>query len=318
MQAVDRVRGWLGRLPSRWPWLRLVVDVKARFDAVHGGYLASAVTLAAFLSVFPLLLVLTAAVGFFASGNTDLAGDVVSWFGLTGDAARIVTDAIAAAEANRAAASLVGLAGMLYSGLGVVAALNHAYDSVWQVQGRGIRDKLYGLAWLVGAGVLFLASFAITATVAVLPPFLAPLNLAGGLVLGTALFLWSSTVLCNRRVGWRALLPGALVGAAGFEVLKALGSFVLPRIVARSSALYGSIGIVFGVLAWLLLFGRLVVLASVLNVVRWERGHGTVTVGVEVPNLPGPSPTTGTRSGEADEPGAGAPPDAGTTGTFAG
>jgi uncharacterized BrkB/YihY/UPF0761 family membrane protein len=72
--------------------------------------------------------------------------------------------------------------------------------------------------------------------------------------------------------------------------------------VARSSALYGSIGIVFGVLAWLFLFGRLVVISSVLNVVLWERRHGTVTVGVEVPNLPGPPPTTGTRSGEADEP----------------
>ena len=302
MQAVDRIRSAFGRLPSRWPWLRLVVDVKARFDELHGGFLASAVTLSAVLSLFPLLLVLSAVVGFFAVGRTDLAGDVVRSFGLSGDASRIVTDAIAAAEENRAAASLVGLVGMLYTGLGVVAALNYAYDAVWQVRGRGLRDKLYGLAWLGGAGALFLASFAFTATVAVLPPALAPLNLVGGLALGAALFLWSSTVLCNRSVDWRSLLPGALLGAVGFEVLKALGSFLLPRMVARSSALYGSIGIAFGVLAWLFLFGRLVVFASVLNVVLWERRHGTVTVGVEVPNLPGPSPTTGTRSGEADQP----------------
>ena len=299
MQAVAQVRGWTGRLPSRWPWLRLLVDVKARFDELHGGYLASAVTLAAFLSIFPLLLVVSAGIGFFASGHTDLAHDVITALGLSGDAADIVTDAIATAEENRTAASVIGLVGMLWTGLGLVAALNYAYDSVWQVRGRGLRDKLFGLAWLVGAGVLFLGSLAVTATVAVLPAFLAPLNLLGGLALGTGLFLWSSAVLCNRSVGWRSLLPGALLAAAGFELLKALGSFLLPRIVAHSSALYGSIGTVFAVLAWLFLFGRLVVFASVLNVVLWERGHGTDTVEVEVPRLPGTAPTLGTRSGEA-------------------
>ena len=51
-------------------------------------------------------------------------------------------------------------------------------------------------------------------------------------------------------------------------------------------------------LAWLLFFGRLVVYSSVLNVVMWESRHGTVTVDVEVPRVPGEVPVEATRAGE--------------------
>ena len=68
---------------------------------------------------------------------------------------------------------------------------------------------------------------------------------------------------------------------------------------ASSSALYGSLGVVFAVLAWLVFFGRLIVYASVLNVVRWEEDHGTVTAEVQVPRLPGQVPVEATRAGDA-------------------
>jgi membrane protein len=294
--AVERVRA----LPSRWVWLRVVLDVKDRFSELHGGYVASAVTLTTFLSLFPLILVATAVAGFLSAGGTDVAEEIVSGFGLTGEAARVVNDAVDKAEESRRAASAVGLLGLLWSGLGVVAALEYAYDTVWQVTGRGLRDKLYGLAWLAGAGLLFVASFGLTAALNVLPGFLAPLNTVVAMGVSTALFLWAAKALCNRDVGWRPLLPGAVVGAVGLELLKAAGSIVIPRLVASSSGLYGSIGTVFAILAWLLFFGRLVVLTAVLNVVLWEREHGTATVELEVPRQPGQEPGGATRAGETE------------------
>ena len=71
-----------------------------------------------------------------------------------------------------------------------------------------------------------------------------------------------------------------------------------------ASALYGTLGVVFATLAWLLFFGRLVVYSAVLNVVRWEEDHGTKTVGLEVPKVPGEVALEATRAGEtrpADE-----------------
>ena len=79
-----------------------------------------------------------------------------------------------------------------------------------------------------------------------------------------------------------------------------MGSIYVPRLVASSSALYGSLGVVFAILAWLLFFGRLIVYSAVVNVVRWEEDHGTVTVDLPVPKVPGEVPTEATRAGEVD------------------
>ncbi len=181
--------------------------------------------------------------------------------------------------------------------LGLVSAPEYAYGAVWQVPGRGLKDKIVALGWLVGAALLFVASFSVTAVLGFLPAVVAPLNLLVGLGVSFGLFLWTAKVLCNREVGWRPLVPGAVLGAVGLEVLKVVGGIYVPRAVASSSALYGSLGIVFAILAWLVFFGRLVVYTATLNVVLWERRHATVAVELLGPSLPGRSPSGATRAG---------------------
>jgi len=110
------------------------------------------------------------------------------------------------------------------------------------------------------------------------------------------LWLWTSRVLPNTELPWKSLLPGALLGAIGLEVLKIGGAYYVPKAVASSSQLYGSLGIVFAVLAWLLLFGRLVVYSAVFNVVRYEKHQGTIRAIVEAPPVPGVRPVAN-RSG---------------------
>jgi membrane protein len=295
--VLERLRSTYG---ARWPWLAVVLDVQRRFGELNGGSLAASVALAGFLALFPLVLVTIAVVGFFASNRPDLAGDAIDLLGLprNGDAAGVLTTAIDTASESRRAASLVGFVGLLWSALGLVGALQYVYDSAWQVQGRGVRDKVFGLAWLLGAAVLFVTSFGVTAVLRFVP-VLTPLNLLVGLGLSTALFLWTAKVLCNRDVGWRPLVPGAVLGAVGFELLKVLGGIYVPRAVASSSALYGSIGVIFAVLAWLMVFSRLVVYSAALNVVVWERHHGTVSVELRVPKVPGTVPLAADRGGQA-------------------
>jgi membrane protein len=278
--------GWQGRLVERFPWLRIPLAVHNRYGELGGNQLAAAFTLNAFLALFPLLLVAVAVLGYVAHGDPDLANRLVSNLGLTGEAARIVTDAIAAAERSRQTASVVGLLGLAWSGLGLVDALQNAYDAVWQVEPRGLKDKAVGVIWLMGAVILFVASATITTALRWLPGFLAPVGVLVTFLVGFALWLWTARVLPNRNLPWRALVPGSLLGAAGLEVLKFVGAYYVPRAVASSSELYGSIGVVFAVLAWLLLFGRLVVYSAVLNVVLYEEHEGTTQVVVEVPDLP--------------------------------
>ena len=293
----------LDRLARKAPFLKPVAAVQRRYGEVGGNQLAAAFTLQAFLSIFPLILVALAALGFVAAHShgvtgvhSDVAGRLVDHLGLKGESARMLTDAVHTAEKSRKAASLVGFAGLLWSGLGLVGALQFAFNGVWQVNDRGVRDKVFGLFWLGGAALLFVGGAVATTALRWLPGVLAPLGILVTFAVSLGLWLWTLRVLPNTKLPWRALLRGALLGAVGLELLKAVGAYYVPRAVASSSQLYGSLGIVFAVLAWLLLFGRLLVYAAVLNVVRYEEHEGTVQAVVEAPPVPGARPVA-SRSG---------------------
>ncbi len=287
-------------LAKRWRWVETFLRVQRRYNEVHGGYLGSAVTLSAFLSLFPLLLAVVGVVGLVSSNAADLPGTVIAKLGIQDPTTTtLLRHAFATAEKSGKTASVVGVVGLLWSGLGLVAAIQFAFDSVWQAPGRGLKDKLFGLAWLIGAGLLFVASFAVTFLLSRLPGPAWPVAVVGNLLLGVPLWLWTFQVLTNRDVGWKPLLPGAVFGAVGLQLLQMVGGVYVPRVVSSTSALYGTLGVVFAILAWLLFFGRLLVYAVTLNVVRWEEDHGTVTAEIEIPNVPGEVPLNATRAGDA-------------------
>jgi membrane protein len=286
------------RLGDKLPWLKPVLAVQKRYGEVGGNQLAAAFTLQAFLSLFPLLLVAIAVIGFVAADvKVDLAGRLIDQLSLKGEAARVFDQAITQAVRSRKAASVLGALGLLGSGLGLVGALQFAYNSVWQVNDRGLKDKAVGLAWLAGAALLFVASAALTTALRWLPGFLAPLGILVTLGVSFALWVWTSRMLPNRSIGWTHLVPGAILGAVGLEALKFVGAFYVPKLIASSSSLYGPLGVPFAILAWLLLFGRLILYSAVLNVVLYERKAGTIKALVEAPPIPGARPIA-TRAGK--------------------
>ena len=275
--------------------------VQRRFRELQGGNLAAAVAFQAFVSLLPLVVVAVGIVGFVSAGSSfDVAARIVGQLGLTGDAARVIGDAVAAAERSRRAASVIGVAGVAWAGLRLVGALQFAYNQVWQVEARGLRDKAVGLAWLVVAALALVVSSVLTTVLRWLPGPVAPFGVVMTLLVNFALWLWTAKVLPNRDVGWRPLVPGACLGAVGLEALKVAGGFVIPRVASSSSELYGSLGVVLAVLAWLLVFGRLIVYSAVLNVVLYEAGHGTRRTAIEIPATPGVRPRETTRSGRVE------------------
>ena len=291
----------LERWRERFAWLDALLRFNERFSAIGGGPLSASIGLAAFVSLFPLLLVLIALAGFLSSGDAGFSARLISDLGLEGRAAEVVNDALSTAEASRRAASIVGLTGLVVSGLWVVGALQAACNAAWQTTGRGLLDRAAAVAWLVGAGALFLLTLGLGPLVGLLPGFMAALAIGLGALITVVLFVWTYAFLGNQHVTWRAHLPGAVLIAIGFEILKAVGAVYVPRAVASSSALYGSIGVVFAVLAWLLIYARLIVYGAVLNVTRWEAKRGTLTVEIEVPRMGGDVPLATNRGGAVIE-----------------
>ncbi|MBW3556227.1 MAG: YihY/virulence factor BrkB family protein [Actinobacteria bacterium] len=272
---------------DRWSILGRALDVQERYSDLNGNNMAAAVTFQAFVSIFPLLLVAVAVVGIVAGQGTDVAGRVISELGLTGDARSAVTDAIDAAEGSKQVAGPIGIISLLWSGLGLVNALQYAYNQVWQVEARGLKDKAVGLLWLGGAVVLFVAAAAITTALQWLPGGIRPIGVVVALAVNFSLWVWTSKILPNTHLPWRAVIPGSILATIGFEVLKVVGGIYVPRAVASSSQLYGALGVVFAILAWLFFFGRLIVYSAVVNVVLWEKEVGTVRVVTDVPAQPG-------------------------------
>lgn len=267
-----------------------------RVSEIGGGFLASAVTLTVFLSLFPILLVALAVMGFVSSGDRDLGPRLIAEFGLTGDAAEFLLEGLAAAEQNKRSSSIIGVLGFLWATIGVVGAVQHVCDRAWQVSGRGLKDKLVAAGWLLGSLVVLALAIAASGLVPGLPVWLAPVEIVVGVALGTAFYLWTFKVLTAKSIPWRTHLPGALLGGVGLHLITRLSGLLLGRQIESGSALYGSIAVVFAILAYLLLFGRLLVYAVALNVVLHERAHGTLHVEVSVPRFEGEVPMEADRS----------------------
>jgi membrane protein len=290
----------LRRFRERHHRFDVAMSVQDRFGELQGNVIAGSLTLTLFLSLFPLLLLAVAVLGFVSSSSDSFVNDVIDRFGLTGDAARLVTDGIGRAQHQRAATTVLGLLGLAWTSIGVVNAIQMAVDRAWQHPTGGIKDKVVALEWLAAAGISLAATFTLVGYLSARPGVVSWLGALLGLVLQTLLAWWTFVFLGHTDVGWRPRLPGALLLGAGSQVLTVAGAYYVPRAVAHSSALFGSIGAVFAVVAWLFVFGRLFVYSGVLNVVLYERRAGTVRVEIEAPNLPGEVPLAANRGGVVD------------------
>jgi membrane protein len=257
------------RLRRAVDWLR---GVQRGYSSIGGPTLAAGVALYGFLALFALLVLAVAVLGFLSVDNQHLARDITHELGLTGDAAKIITDSVNAAQDSRRLTTIVGVVGIVWLGTSFSGSIANAYNVAWKVTDRGVRERVIGLGWLVGiAGLAAIAGWA-TALWDLLPGFFAPLVVVVTLAGNAALLLFTSWVLPNRKTTWRTLLVPALLGAVALEVLKVLGAYVVPHFVENSSELYGTIGVVFAILLWLMIFGRLIVYLAVLEARRGSSG----------------------------------------------
>jgi membrane protein len=267
-----------------------------RVSEIGGSQLAAAVTLSLFLALFPLLLVGTAIVGSMSSGDHELGPRLIAELGLEGAGAEVLLEGLQAAEQHTASSSIVGIIGLVWTSVGVVGSVQHVCDRAWQVSGRGVKDKVVAAGWLVVSFVVLGLAIVVGGLLPRLPGWSAPFVALVGVGFGVLFFLWTFRVLTAKALPLSAHLPGAIVGGIGLQVISRLGGWFLSQQVESSSALYGSIGVAFAVVAYLLLFGRLLVYAVVLNVVLHERHHGIVHVEVAVPRFEGEVPVEADRS----------------------
>jgi YihY family inner membrane protein len=256
-------------------WLAVPIAVLRKFGDDQGGNLAALIAYYGFLSVVPLLLALTGILGFVLGGHPSWQAQVLDT--VERDFPEVASYLSGTIRGSQVALG-VGLAGTLWAGLGVTLAMERAMNAVWDIpfsdRPNAWWSRIRGLSMLGVLGLTFLISTALASLQGIGGAFAIPaavLGVAGSLGLNTALYLVAFQVLTNHHLAWRALLPGALVGAVGWTALQSFGVLYVGHELAHESTLYGTLAWVIGLVAWLYLGARLTVYAAEVNSVLTHR-----------------------------------------------
>jgi membrane protein len=250
----------------------LVASVR-RFTKIDGRSRVAAIALDVFVALVPLTILMTA---FLAPTDGHAYGSLlVKAFTLHGRTANVVNHAFGLDADSRRAASVVAIGSFVVAGFDLTNALQITYDRAWQVASRtGIGSGLRGLLWLTLA-----AGYQLVLTVVGAIAGDSPWSEAFAVVLALfpiGVFFWLLTpaLLLNRKLGWRDLLPGAVVCTIGQIGLQETGSIFLPSTISQYYNLFGQFGVAIALLFWVWLSAMLWVAAAVLNAVMWERRSG--------------------------------------------
>jgi virulence factor BrkB len=82
-------------------------------------------------------------------------------------------------------------------------------------------------------------------------------NLVAAAAVNVGLFLLVFRVLTPRQIPTRQLVAGALVAGVAWQVLQAVGGYLVGQYLRHTSQVYGVFAIVLGLLFWLYLGARL-------------------------------------------------------------
>ncbi|MGZ8593999.1 MAG: YihY/virulence factor BrkB family protein [Actinomycetota bacterium] len=259
-------------------FLAVPFAVLKKFGDDRGGQWAALVTYYAFFSLFPLLLVLTTLLGFLVQDDPELQGRILdsalSQFPIIGGEIR---RSLGQLEGSFLVLGL-GLVGAVWAGMGVLQTLQDAMNDVWDVPRRErpdfFKSRLRSLVGLVALAIAVLASAALAALGTTGGSFgmvLRLVALAGTLAVNVLIFGSVFRYLTVAQVSWRQVLPGAVLAGVAWMGLLAAGSWFVSRHLTRASALYGFFAIVLGLLSWIYLGARTMLLAAEVNVVLARR-----------------------------------------------
>ena len=246
----------------------------------NGGYLAALITYYAFVSLFPLLLLMSTVLGFVLAGNPHLQDQILhsalSQFPVVGsqlgDPKRIGGGPVGL---------VIGILGALYGGLGVAQATQYAMNTAWAVP-RNSRPNPFkargrSVVLLVTVGLAVVGTTALStlgaSNAGSLGPILKVLVLVASVAINAGAFIFAFRFAAARDLSARDVAPGAVTAAIIWQLLQTFGVVYVGHVVKGASATNGVFALVLGLLAFLYITATAVVLCVEANVVRIDRLH---------------------------------------------
>jgi membrane protein len=277
MSGMDTLKGWWARAQQTDAW-----RAWKRYGDSRGSLLAGGVTYFGFLSIFPILALAFAVAGFFLRGNPDVMdslrqsiSDALPGF-IKDDKGNGLIPLELPGGGTLTTIGVVGVAGLLWGGLGWLSALRDGIRAIFGVEGAPgnfllakLRDL--GVLFVLGIGVLVSAVVAGVAQGAA--GWIAGLiglgsqgwlvTLVGLLVqtlLNTGVMALVLRVLSGVALPWPGLRKGAVFGGIGLTLIQTFGT----RLIAgtMSNPVFASIAVVVGLLVFLNFISRVILVSA--------------------------------------------------------
>ncbi|ATW50124.1 YihY/virulence factor BrkB family protein [Streptomyces peucetius] len=279
---------WLIKLPVVGPLAQRLMRTHAwrsyeTLDRVHWTRLAAAVTFLSFLALFPLITVAAAIVA--ATLDQQALGKLDDQLSdqVPGISDQLDIDGLVA---NAGTVGVVAGALLLLTGVGWVGSMRECLRAVWELddtdEGNPVVRKIKDVGVLAGLGGIGLASFAASALGSTTVGWTADrlgledggiggvlLQIAAvavGVVANFLILLYVLTLLPGVQPPRRRLVVAALIGAAGFELLKLLLGGYISGVASRS--MYGAFGVPIALLLWINFTAKLLLFCAAWTATR--------------------------------------------------
>ena len=270
----------LDRFQRKHPWAGFPLAVAYKYFDDFGAYLAALLTYYGFVSLFPLLLLLSTILGFVLAGDQRLQHEV-----LTSALQQFPVIGGDLAQPKRLGGGpvglVVGIAGCLYGGLGVAQAFQYANNTMWAVPRNNrpnpLKARGRSMLLLATAGLAILGTTALSIAggggVGALGTAGKLLALAASAVVNIAVAIFAFRFAPARRLSARDVVPGAIASAVTWQLLQSFGVIYVRHVIKHASATDAVFALVLGLLAFLYVTAVAVLLCMETNVVRVSRLH---------------------------------------------
>ena len=229
-------------------------------DFINRGMLFAATLLLCFI---PFFIIANALAG------RSAVGELARRLGLNQQAAADVSRIFAPSSATSSAITGTAWVFFILSGIAAATAVQGLYERAFDLDPRGARDTLRRLTWLaVLVGGSLLSGWAAPGLHHAGGPVLLGVT---GLVAFTGFWWFTIWFLLAGRISWKNLLPSAVATGVFWLGMEAVFLIIFSGMVISYDKKYGSIGVVFALMSWLIAIGIVIILGAVVGIVWQER-----------------------------------------------